>query len=97
MSDSQAPFDVGWLADLYLDCGLDEEQARSAAELTRIRLATRALGFHYNRPKGRTFLAPHLLKEPLSSFNRIVGKAEYELPMYDDEAQSLSVVAVASV
>ena len=97
MSDSKAPLDVGWLADLFVECGLDDAQARSAAEVTRVRLATRALGFRYNRPKGRTFLAPHLLKDPLSSFNRIVGKAEYEIPMYDDATGQLSVVAVASV
>ena len=93
MSDSKAPIDVGWLFELYVECGIDDVQAQSAAEVTRVRLATRALGFRYNRPKGRTFLAPHLLKDPLSSFNRIVGKLEHEIPMYDDQTGQLSLVS----
>ncbi|MCK6552952.1 hypothetical protein L6R52_44425, partial [Myxococcota bacterium] len=87
--------DKSWLVRLYEDVGLPSEQAERAAEATRVRLLRR------ERPRGldgrgRRSLTEFLVRDPLVSLNRIVGRGDAGLPFFDDETKSLSLIAFAN-
>lgn len=87
-----------WLVRMYLECGLEEEQAKEAATVTQIRLLKRQNSEKSPvRRLGSFALTQSLVRDPLVSFNRIVGLGTIDLPFYDGERGMLSLVAFASV
>lgn len=88
--------DKTFLVKLYEDVGLPAEQAERVAEETRKRMLRR------ERPKGseggrKRSLVDFLVRDPLVSMNRIIGRGDVGLPFYDDEMRKLSVVAFSNV
>jgi hypothetical protein len=84
-----------WLLRLYEDVGLTREQAQKAAEETRQRLLRR------ERPRklGSTQrpLTEFLVRDPLISLNRIIGRGDEGLPFFDEESKQLSLIAFSSL
>jgi hypothetical protein len=88
--------DKTFLVKIYEEVGLPTEQAERVAEETRLRMLRR------ERPRGseggaKRSLVDFLVRDPLVSMNRIIGRGDVGLPFYDDEMGQLSVVAFSSV
>jgi hypothetical protein len=88
--------DSSWLVRLYEDVGLSPDQAARAAEETRQRLLRR------ERPRvaadgSRRSITDFLVRDPLVSLNRIIGRGDSGLPFYDEESNQLSSVAFGSL
>lgn len=88
--------DKTFLVKLYEDVGLPAEQAERVADETLARILRR------ERPRGsegghKRSLVDFLVRDPLVSMNRIIGKGDVGLPFYDDELRKLSVVAFSNV
>lgn len=87
---------LGWLIEAYVECGLDDDQAKGAADATKARLLQRV---HYEPAAlpGRTRFSATLVKDPLVSFRRIVGARDDGLPLFDHQTNRLSEVGLTSV
>jgi hypothetical protein len=88
--------DKTWLVRLYEDAGLPPEQAARAAEETHGRLLRRE---RHQRSEGvqKRSLVEFLVRDPLVSMNRIIGRGDVGLPFYDDQTKRLSLVAFGNV
>lgn len=80
---------------MYRECGLEADEAGPAAEATLKRLLRR------ERPDGgegpRRPLIESLVRDPLISMNRIIGRGDHGLPFVDEEAGRLSAPALGHV
>ena len=80
--------DNRWLVEMFLEAGLEDEDSRKAADACIVRLLTR------ERPKRRDrekrALTDYLVRDPLVSLNRIIGRGEEGLPFVDAETRRLS-------
>lgn len=86
--------DQRWLIDIFEECGLETWQAEEAAKVCLKRLLMReraGVGVE------RRSLVEHLIRDPLLSMNRILGRGDGGLPLIEDETGALSVAAVANV
>lgn len=86
--------DKVWLTNMFEECGLTPEQAEGAANACLTRLLKRerpGIGVH------RRSLVEHLIRDPLVSMNRILGKGDGGLPFVEDESRALSSAAFASL
>ncbi len=87
--------DKSWLVSMYVECGLEQKEAGPAAEATLKRLLRR------ERPGGpettKRPLIDALVRDPLVSMNRIVGRGDDGLPFVDAPTQTLSVSAFGHV
>lgn len=87
--------DKTWLLKLYEDVGLPADQASKAADETLLRLLRRERPRIAGRDKRS--LVDFLVRDPLVSMNRIIGRGDVGLPFYDDDLGKLSVVAFSNV
>ncbi len=87
--------DSTWLVRLYEDVGLAPDQAARAAEETRQRLLRR------ERPRApeiaRRSITDYLVRDPLTSLNRIIGRGDSGLPFFDEETKQLSPIAFGNL
>jgi hypothetical protein len=87
--------DQRWLIDIFQECGLESAQAEQAAKTCLLRLLMR------ERPSGvgveRKSLVEHLIRDPLISMNRILGRGDGGLPLVEDETGALSVASIANI
>lgn len=87
--------DKRWLVELFEEVGLEPEQAERAADVTLERL------LHRQRPpragQKRASLLSHLVRDPLVSVNRIVGRGDEGLPFVDPDTGKLSAAAFGDV
>ncbi len=86
--------DPRWLVKLFEEAGLKPEDANRAAELTLGRLLRR------QRPKGagkKSSLLHYMVRDPLVSVNRIIGKGDEGLPLIDPDTGHLSTAAFTDV
>ena len=87
---------IGPLVELFVDCGLDDDQAADAAAAAYVRLACRVGASNPSTRRGGSLRAA-LVHDPMVSFNRLVGTGDAGLPFYDDEDGRLSAVAFTTV
>ncbi len=80
---------TGWLVELFSDCGLEGDQAKGAAEAVRRRLVLR---IHRAKSSPKRF-AESLVRDPLVSFNRLVGLSDAALPFLSEADGKLSEIA----
>lgn len=92
----KAKLDKSYLLSLYQDAGLDPVEAETAAEATWRRLLRRSRPDQLS-PVRRGDLLSSLVRDPMVSFNRIVGLGDDRLPFYDESSGRLSLVAFASL
>jgi len=87
--------DARWLVELFQEVGLEPDQAQRAADVTLRRLLRR----QRPRRKGakKRSLLSHLVRDPLVSVNRIIGKGDEGLPLVDPDTQTLSTAAFSDV
>lgn len=86
--------DKGWLTEIFVECGLEADQADRAADVCLSRLLQR------ERPGvgvERRSLVEHMVRDPLLSMNRILGKGDGGLPLLEEDSDGLSVAAVANI
>ncbi len=86
--------DEAWLFEVFKETGLAAEQAQTAAEATLQRLLKRKKAPPDRR--GRK-LVQFMVRDPLASMNRIVGKGDEGLPFVDPDTGGLSAAAFANV
>ena len=86
--------DALWLVDLFSEAGLEPEQAEACATVALGRLLRRQ---RPARGLRRTAIVQHLVRDPLISVNRIIGRGDEGLPLYDAETDRLSVTAFSDV
>jgi hypothetical protein len=84
-----------WLLKLYEDVGLTHAQAERAAEETRQRLLRRERPRRISNPNRS--LTEYLVRDPLISLNRIIGRGDEGLPFWDEDAGKLSLLAFSSL
>lgn len=87
--------DARWLVELFKEAGLEPDQAEQAADVTLKRLLHR----QWPRRLGgkRRSLLSHMVRDPLISVNRIVGKGDEGLPFVDPDSGRLSTAAFGDV
>ena len=87
--------DKTWLVAIYAECGLEADEVGPAADATLKRLLRR------ERPVGaagpRRPLIEALIRDPLISMNRIVGRGDSGLPFVEEESGRLSTAAFGHV
>ncbi len=86
--------DQGWIRELFVEIGLEPEEADRVAKACFLRLLKRE-----DAPgsgKRRSLLA-HLVRDPMVSLNRIAGRGEEGLPFLDAESGRLSAAAFSHV
>lgn len=87
--------DKTWLLSMYQESGLEPDEAQAAADATLTRLLRR------ERPEGtetpRRPLIEALVRDPLISMNRIIGRGDAGLPFVDEESGRLSAPAFGHV
>lgn len=83
-----------WLFEVFKETGLAQEQAQTAAEIMLQRLLRRKKAPPDRR--GRK-LVQFMVRDPLASVNRIVGKGDEGLPFVDPDTGHLSAAAFADV
>ncbi len=88
--------DKAFLLTLYRDVGMEPVEAETAAEATWRRLLRRARPDQLS-PVRRGDLLSSLVRDPMVSFNRIVGLGDDRLPFLDESTGTLSLVAFASL
>lgn len=88
--------DKTWLIRLYQDVGLTAEQADKAAEETRVRLLRRERPKRAEGQKPKSLVA-NLVRDPLVSLNRIIGRGDSGLPFYDEETRQLSLISFSNL
>ncbi|MEE2904572.1 MAG: hypothetical protein VYC39_19745 [Myxococcota bacterium] len=81
-----------WLENMFLECGVDQEEALVAARHTFNRLITRKSRKRTPTGENRVNLRASMVTDPLVSFQRITGAGSGALPFYDEEAHTLSTV-----
>ena len=80
--------DKDWLNKMFEEAGLDPGRARQAARVVLERILRRDQG---SIPPGRPAnLKAALIKDPMVSFNRIIGRGDGGLPFVDAEEGGLS-------
>lgn len=86
--------DKTWLNKMFEEAGLDPKRARQAARVVLERILRRDQGAV---PAGRTSnLRGALVRDPMVSFNRIIGRGDGGLPFVDAEEGGLSPISLAS-
>lgn len=85
--------DRSWLVRIFREVGLEPPDAEAAAEATLKRMLRRERLLTGAERKGS--LLQHLVRDPLVSLNRIVGKGDEGLPLVDAEMGGLNVAAVS--
>lgn len=88
--------DKSYLVELFTEAGLEPAEAETAAEATWRRLLRRSRPDQLS-PVRRGDLLSSLVRDPMVSFNRIVGLGDDRLPFLDEVTGKLSLVAFASV
>lgn len=88
--------DKTWLVKLWEDVGLEGEAAGRAAEETWRRLVRRERP-RALEPASRRSLTEFLVRDPLVSLNRIIGRGDAGLPFFDDDTKALSLIAFGNV
>jgi len=88
--------DKQWLRKMFLEAGLEAEQAQKASDQTTLRLLKRERPTRALEPKRRSIL-DNLVRDPLVSLNRIIGRGDAGLPFVDDTTQRLSSAAFSDV
>lgn len=86
--------DTRWLVDLFTEAGLEPDQAEASARVALGRLLRRQ---RPARGVRRTAIVQHLVRDPLISVNRIIGRGDEGLPLYDPETGRLSVTGFSDV
>jgi hypothetical protein len=79
---------------MFVDAGLEPEQAEKAAERTTVRLLERERPTQVERKRS---LLDHLVRDPLVSVNRIIGRGDTGLPFVDATTGALSPAAFSDV
>lgn len=87
--------DKSWIKRIYQEVGLETDQATEAERRTLIRLLSRERPLP-EIPKERRSISDYLVRDPLVSFNRIIGRGDSGLPFYDDEKNILSAPAFST-
>ncbi len=87
--------DKSWLVSMYEECGLEPDEARRATDATLKRMLRRERPEGSERP--RRPLIEALVRDPLISMNRIIGRGDAGLPFLDDDEKRLSVAAFGHV
>ena len=94
-SGGRSPMDKLWLESMYRHCGLEPAEVGAAAEATLKRLLRR------ERPEGgaapRRPLIEALIRDPLVSMNRIIGRGDAGLPFVDEDNGKLSASAFGHI
>jgi hypothetical protein len=80
---------------MLLEAGLEAGQAQKAADQTTLRLLKRERPTRVE-PKRRSIL-DNLVRDPLVSLNRIIGRGDAGLPFVDDATGRLSAAAFSDV
>lgn len=88
--------DKQWLTKMFEEAGLEPDQAEKAAEQTTLRLLKRERPTRVDEPKRRSLL-DNLVRDPLVSLNRIVGRGDAGLPFVDEDLTKLSAAAFSDV
>ncbi len=87
--------DKTWLKSMYTECGLEPQEVGPAVDATLKRLLRR------ERPDGaegpKRPLIEALVRDPLVSMNRIIGRGDGGLPFIDDDETRLNVAAFGHV
>ena len=87
--------DKSWLESMYLECGLEADEAGPAADATLKRLLRRERTEGGGGP--RRPLIDALIRDPLISMNRIIGRGDTGLPFMDETGDQLSAPAFGHV
>ncbi len=87
--------DKQWLTNMFTEAGLEPDQAQKAADETTLRLLQRERPTRVER-RHRSIL-DNLVRDPLISLNRIVGRGDTGLPFVDDALGKLSAAAFSDV
>ena len=82
---------------MFLECGVDQENAHEAAKHTFNRLITRKSRKQSKDGHKGLNLRAAMVKDPLVSFQRITGSGTSALPFYDDENNVLSAAELTFV
>jgi hypothetical protein len=80
---------------MFLEAGLEAEQAQKASDQTTLRLLKRERPTRVER-RQRSIL-DNLVRDPLVSLNRIIGRGDAGLPFVDDATGRLSAAAFSDV
>ncbi|MEM7677734.1 MAG: hypothetical protein AAF449_17190, partial [Myxococcota bacterium] len=87
--------DKTWLITMFKECGLEGEEVNPAVVATLKRLLRR------ERPEGSSGpnrpLIEALVRDPIVSLNRIIGRGDAGLPFVDDESGRLNASAIGHV
>lgn len=86
--------DKDWLNKMFEEAGLDPKRARQAARVVLERILRRDQGSV--SPTRAQNIRTALVKDPLVSFNRIIGRGDGGLPFVDVEEGCLSSIGLAS-
>jgi len=92
IEDTNVRLSRAWLENIFLDCGVDQEDAVVAARHTFNRLITRKSRKRPKTGENRLNLRASMVTDPLVSFQRITGAGSGALPFYDEETHTLSAV-----
>ena len=87
--------DKTWLVAMYKECGLEPDEVEPAALATLRRMLRRERSDGAEGPKRP--LIESLIRDPLISLNRIVGRGDAGLPFVDDDDGRLSAPAFGHV
>lgn len=86
--------DKHWLNRMFEEAGLDPKRSREAARVVLERILRRDQG---SVPPARVAnLRGALVRDPMVSFNRIIGRGDGGLPFVDAEDGGLSAISLAS-
>ena len=87
--------DKQWLTKMFVEAGLEPEQAQKAAQQTTLRLLKRERPTRIER--ARRSILDNLVRDPLVSLNRIIGRGDTGLPFVDETLGKLSAAAFSDV
>lgn len=88
--------DRQWLIQLFEEAGLEAEDARKVADATLRRILHRKRK-GLKGAQGQDSMAMNLIRDPLSSMSRIVGRDDEGLPFIDPDTGRLSVAAFGDI
>ena len=97
IEDTNVRLSSTWLENMFIDCGVDQDNAREAARHTFNRLITRKSRKRSKTGENRLNLRKSLVTDPLVSFQRITGAGSSGLPFYDEDTNTLSTVELTFV
>jgi hypothetical protein len=87
--------DKQWLKKMFVEAGLEADQAQKASDQTTLRLLKRERPTRIERK--RPSILDNLVRDPLVSLNRIIGRGASGLPFVDDATGKLSAAAFSDV